>query len=201
MTMRYRRLIFLSAMISMSACDQHPQSEQNSNADTDAYLTENYSVWPTKSQISAQRLSQELQKDISYADKLCALDENRPRKYLTHFALISTHHYDRESLIATYKLDEGKPIFFGNTDTILAEELGDFVRQHGKTNIKDAAPKKAGIEQIKITFSKAGKFTGYCADTFGYTNVVMADPQTGEMSNYSVSCNTQLVSIVCMSMQ
>jgi len=180
----------------MTACDQ---SETADEKDTDAAASP-YSVWASARKITPYELADNLKKDPAYADGFCARDGNRPASYSTHFALISTHETDRVDLIAKYEMDPSKPILYGDTGQVLAANLGRFVAQEGTVSLENEKAAVASNEELKLTFSEGGRFSGYCESTFGYTHVIQVDRAGGEMKSYSMHCS-QPAAVVCMSLR
>ena len=137
----------------------------------------------------------------SYGDKFCEADSAKPEGYETTFALISTHEYNRLDLIERYSLNPNLAVTWGDTGVLLVDNLGNFVAQQGAVNIADPTIRKAATKTIKITFSKHGKFTGYCDATKGYFTSIHSDSKTGEMGIFTVHCDNPETTVACMSIK
>ena len=204
MKTNYTFLFCLLFTVTIVGCDStfnEPNKEKPKQAQQETVKIDSpYSVWITDKQLTAYELSSGLTQDITYADKLCKADKNQPKNYSTHFALISTDQYDRVDLIDKYHLDKNKAVLFGDTERLLASNLGLFVAQTGAINTKNKQANKAGSQALKLTLSKDGKFTGYCESSTGYTYVVNTDSSKGDLDNYSMSCS-QPATLVCLSVR
>ncbi|MCB1644484.1 MAG: hypothetical protein KDI36_03480 [Pseudomonadales bacterium] len=160
-----------------------------------------YSFWVTEATMTANELSLSLAENPSYGDEICNADSAKPVGYRTTFALISTHEYNRSDLLDRYDMDPDQAVAAGDTNIVLADHLGDFVAQSANLRFPDDRVKTAATETIKITFSRQGKFTGYCHATRGYFVSVHADVKTGQMGLYAVSCDNPDATLACLSVR
>lgn len=159
-----------------------------------------YTAWPSQQLITAYELSDKLAENPSFGDSLCVNDVNKPQGYRQHFALISTHTYHRIDLIQKFNIDITKPISFAGTNKMLATHTGDFIHQQGNIQTTSESAEHAGSELIKLTFSRNGKFTGYCNETSGYVNTVNTVGENERLENFSALCS-EPASVVCMSIK
>lgn len=184
-------LVFL-----VSACGTGDNSGPLGPIDTVDELPR-YTIWLSDQRLSAKALEAALQQDINFADKLCASDTHRPEGWTTHFALISTHAYDRLDLIEKYQLDATAPVAFADTGLVAAPRLSDFIAQRGTITVKNPELPKT----VRTTFSKNGRFAGYCDDTKGYTPT-LAVLQPGENQApvpFVARCDYEDAAVPCMS--
>lgn len=189
--------IAAAAALMLSGCDSDSNQEAQMNlGDTPPKVDTPYSVWPSARQITAYELGDLLKADENAANKLCQTDSNRLAGYSQHLALVSTQSFDRADIADQYGLDSTLPVSFGNTGRMLVPSLGGFLEQDVRVDPNNAAASEA----IKLTFSEKGRFTGYCEETKGYTNVVNVIDSEGKLTLFSTRCDQKAVT-VCMSVR
>jgi len=198
---KYRVFAAVSFIVLLAGCSQDDKTSASKSEPAAEKIDTPYSVWVTKETITGDFLSRQLAMDPSFGDQFCSVDIARPAGYKTTFALISTHEYDRVDLIERYAIDIDKGVTWGDTGVKLTDDFEAFIKQTGKVNIEDPRIRKAALETIKITFSKEGRFSGYCDAAQRFFFSVHSDRSTGEMGLFSVQCDNPETTIACMSIK